>query len=320
MTGVSLSRTLPLSALQPPSASSSGTNATIAGVRFGLESYSLSTLPHEGVVDAQIALMVEMGLTECGLWETLITPAPIVEMMTKARAMGEAGAPPSAEKLAATAAANDALKQWRMSVSLDTFTNLRRKFDAAGINLYGYSPAVPKATTSDEELKRSCEMAHALGVKLIISSMPRSVAKRFVPLAEHYDLKVGIQGVPKTSSIDPDAVATPANYLEAVSYSRNYGIWMDVGDATAAGFDALNFLKENQAHFYGINLKDRKKDATSMPWGEGDAHIKELLLFLRDTKSPIHAYIDCDYKTAPDSTRVADIKRCLAYAKTTLTT
>jgi sugar phosphate isomerase/epimerase len=303
-----------------PPASSAGANSTIAGVQFGLESYSLATLPHEGVIDVQLALMVEMGLKECNLWETFVTPAAIVEMMTKARAMGITGAPPSPEKQAATAAASDAQRQWRMSVPLDTFAAIRRKFNAAGITLSAYTPAVPKATASDEELKRSCEMAHALGAKFIVSSMPRSVAKRFVPLADQYDLKVGLQGVPKISSTDPDVIATPENFLEAASYSKNYGIWMDTGDATAAGFDVLSFVKENHAHIAGLNLKDRKKDGTSMPWGEGDTHIKEILLLIRDNKYPIAINIDCDYATAPNTTRTADIKRCLAYAKTVLTT
>jgi sugar phosphate isomerase/epimerase len=238
--------------------------------------------------------------------------------MAKARAIGTPGAPPSPEKQAATAAANDALKQWRMTVSLDTFKDIRRKFDAAGINLYGYTPAVPTAATSDEELKRSCDMAQALGVKLIVSAMSRSVAKRFAPLAEKYDLKVGLQGRPKISSTDPDAVSTPADYLEAVGYSKNYAIWMDIGDATAGGFDVLSFAKENHAHIAGLNLKDRKKDNTSMPWGEGDAHLKEILLLIRDNKYPIRCYIDCDYKTAPGGTRTADVKQCYQYAKEVL--
>jgi len=64
-----------------------------------------------------------------------------------------------------------------------------------------------------------------------------------------------------------------------------------------------------------IYLKDRRKDRVSVPWGEGDTPIKEILRLVRDSKFPIRCYIDCDYKTTD---RPTDVKRSFGYAKATL--
>jgi sugar phosphate isomerase/epimerase len=53
----------------------------------------------------------------------------------------------------------------------------------------------------------------------------------------------------------------------------------------------------------------------SVPWGEGDTPIKEILRLVRDSKYPIRCYIDCDYKTTD---RPADVKRSFGYAKAAL--
>jgi sugar phosphate isomerase/epimerase len=209
---------------------------------------------------------------------------------------------------------------WRTTAPLDYFVSIRKKFNGAGIDLYGYTPSVLAPDSSDEVLKRTCEVSKALGVKVIVNAMPRSVAKRFVPFVEKYDLKVAFQGHPDANSRDPDAISTPADYQEALTYSKKFGILLDIGDATAGGFDVLKFVRENHHRIYILNLKDRrKKDRTSMPWGERDTPVKDSLLLVRDNKYPIRCYVDCDYETMPETTRVADSKRCLAYCKEVLT-
>jgi hypothetical protein len=119
--------------------------------------------------------------------------------------------------------------------------NIRKRFNAAGIDFYAYTPAVLTPDCSDNVFAGTCEVSKALGVKVIVNAMPRSVAKRFAPFVEKYDLKVGFQGHPDASSKDPDAIATPADYEEVVTYSKNFGILLDIGDATVGGFDVVKF-------------------------------------------------------------------------------
>jgi sugar phosphate isomerase/epimerase len=293
-------------------------DGTINGVRIGLESYSLSTLPHDTIVDTMIRVMVEMGLREGSLTDATLQPSDLAEKLRVARGNGGQGRTLSAEQQAAMTEANNALKQWKASVSLDYFKDVRKKFNAAGLNINAFFPNGIAANSTDVELERNCDIAKALGAKVIISMMPKSAAKRFAPLAEKNDLRVALTGRPSGSSTDPDLIMVPADYMEAVGYSKNYGIDLDTGDATAGGFDVMPFLREHHDKFISLHLKDRKKDKTSVPWGEGDSPVREALLLIQEKKYPILGYIDCDYPTAPGGDRVADVKKCLAYAKSVL--
>ena len=146
----------------------------------------------------------------------------------------------------------------------------------------------------------------------------RSVAKRLAPIAEKHGIKVAFQGRPNILSTDPEAMAKPADFEEAMSYSKNFGSSIDIGDATGGGWDALKFIQDTHARVFALNLKDRTKAGISMPWGQGDSQIKEILRLVRDMKYPIRCYIDCDYATAPGTTRLADIRRCMEFAKAAL--
>ncbi len=291
----------------------------IGGVRIGLESYSLSTLPHDAIVDTMIRVMVEMGLREGSVNDATLQPADLAERLRLARGNGGQGRTLSAEQQAAVTEANNALKQWKATVSLDYFKDVRRKFNGAGLDINAFFPGGMTANSTDAELERNCDIAKALGAKVIISMMPKSAAKRFAPMAEKNDLRVGFAGRPSGTSTDPDLIMVPADYLEVVGYSKNYGIDLDTGDATAGGFDVMPFLREHHDKFVSLHLKDRKKDKTSVPWGEGDSPVREALLLIQEKKYPIMGYIDCDYPTAPGGDRVADVKKCLAYAKSVLT-
>ena len=58
-----------VAALQSPLAAlgaEAKSDGMFGGVRIGLESYSLFTLPHETIVDTMIRVMGEMGLREKG--------------------------------------------------------------------------------------------------------------------------------------------------------------------------------------------------------------------------------------------------------------
>jgi sugar phosphate isomerase/epimerase len=290
----------------------------IGGVRIGLESYSLSTLPHDTIVDTMIRVMVEMGLREGSVTDATLQPTDLAEKLRLARGNGGQGRTLSAEQQAAVTEANNALKQWKASVGLDYFKDVRKKFNAAGLDINAFFPGGMTANSTDAELERNCDIAKALGARVIINMMTKSAAKRFAPLAEKNDLRVALTGRPSGASTNPDLIMVPADYLEVVGYSKNYGIDLDTGDATGGGFDVMPFFREHHDKFISLHLKDRKKDNTSMPWGEGDSPVREVLELIRDKKYPILGYIDCDYATAPGGDRVADVKKCLAYAKSVL--
>jgi sugar phosphate isomerase/epimerase len=127
-----------------------------------------------------------------------------------------------------------------------------------------------------------------------------------IPQAELFDTMV---------STNPDNISTPADYEEAVTFSDRYGIDLDIGDATGSGYDVLPFIRKNHGRIFRIALKDRRHDHTSMPWGQGDTPLKEVMQFVRDNHSPSICHIDGDAATAS----TAEIRKCGTYLKAVLT-
>jgi sugar phosphate isomerase/epimerase len=118
---------------------------------------------------------------------------------------------------------------------------------------------------------------------------------------------------------NPDQISKPEQYAEAVSLSKNYRISIDVGDAVGGGWtpaDVLKFVREQHDRIFQIYLKDRNKANVSLPWGDGDTPLKELLLLMRDNHYNIHAYVDNDY--ASPRPRSEDVKRSFEWAKAVL--
>ena len=288
---------LALAAL-PLSLAAKKIDSLLYGVQFGLQSYSFNGLPHEGILDLVISVMVETGLGECDIWEPLMQPGDLVERMRSPSAAPESRAQARAD-----------LAKWRLSAPLAYFRDIRAKFENAGIDLYGYSGI---SGDSDEELNRTFDIAEALGVRLVTVGVPLSVAKRLAPIAEKRRMLVGLQGRPNMNATNPDQIARPEGYEAGVASSPSFRISLDIGDATAGGYDALKFVQDHHADIALLYIKDRKKDRTSVPWGEGDTPVKEILQLVRDKKYLIRCYIDCDYKSPLG--RAADIKQCYQYA------
>ena len=303
---------LALAALPMAATAARKIDSVVRGIQFGLQSYVFSGtgLPQDGILDVVVKSMIESGLGECDLYAPLAEPA---QFWDRIRAGGPAvpGAtvPP---EVAARAQAREELAKWRMSVSLDYFRPIRKKFDDAGIEIYGLS-GFPGST--EEELNRTFEIAGILGARLITLGVTLPAAKRIAPVVEKHSYLVGIQGRPDMSVTDPNAIASPKNFEEAVSLSKSYWMSFDIGDATGGGYDALKFVEAHHDRIALLYLKDRRKDRLSVPWGEGDTPVTEVLRLVRDRKYPIRCYIDCDYRTA---NRPADVKRSFEYAKAAL--
>src|SRR5437762_13545543 len=84
-------------------------NSKIKGVQLGAQSYSF----RDRSLDEAIKGMVEVGLSECELWQGHVEPK--------------------------AAGGRAALRDWRTTTSMDVFKDVRKKFNDAGILLYAYN-------------------------------------------------------------------------------------------------------------------------------------------------------------------------------------
>lgn len=101
-------------------------NSKINGVRLGIQSYSFRTLS----LDDAIKAMVEIGIGECELFGGHVEP----RLQSAGSGPGQGGRNP---------AAREEIRKWRLTVPLDHFKTVRKKFDAAGIRLQAYNYSRP---------------------------------------------------------------------------------------------------------------------------------------------------------------------------------
>lgn len=296
---------LALAALPVTAAFGKAIDSKVDGVQLGVQSYSFRDLS----LDDAIRAMVADGLGDCELF------APHIEMGgTKPPAPQGRNHMTREERRAASAAREEKLHKWRLTVPLDYFKDVRKKFKDAGINLYAYNLSFNDHFT-DEEIDRGFLMAKALGVGIITASTTLPVAQRVVPFAEKHKMIVAMHG--HSNLKDPNQFATPESFAKALAMSKYYRVNLDIGHFTAANFDAVDYIEKNHKNIVLLHLKDRKKnEGPNMPWGEGDTPIKQVLTLLKETKYPIPAFIEYEYKGTGTSQQ--EVLKCYEYCKKAL--
>lgn len=291
------------------------TKSIVKGIHVGVQTYSFREFPPEGILNAIIKAMTEIGLSECELFGPQVLPIEMNPMrgMTGRPAPGQPVDDATRQKMAeARKAADEAARKWHLSVSLDYFKNIRKQFNSAGIEIYAYNGG---RFGSDEEIDRTFAQTKALGARMITSSGTLTSAKRIAPFAEKHKIMVAMHG--HSNIKDPDQFATPESFTKALAMSKYFMVNLDLGHFTAANFDAVAFIKEHYARIPFVHLKDRKKDqGANLPFGQGDTPIKEVLQLIERNKWPIRAYIEYEYKGTEGPT--AEVKKCYEFVKVAL--
>ena len=147
----------------------------------------------------------------------------------------------------------------------------------------------------DEDIEYGFSMAKGLGVKGITTSTTLTMAKRIAPVADKHKLLVGYHGHDATN--DPNQTATLESYDTLMSYGKYNGINLDIGHFTAAGYDAVAFIKQHHDKITNLHIKDRKKNhgPNVAVWGTGDTPMKEVLQLLKTEKYGFPANLELEY-------------------------
>jgi sugar phosphate isomerase/epimerase len=282
----------------------------VDGVQIGAISYSFRAIPNL-TLDTLIAAMTDIGLTEVEL------------MSTHAEAGAGAGlADPSANEPGGTAptaapglgGGDDALSRWRRTVSMDAFGAVRRRFTGAGIDLRLLCFNMNEQMT-DEELDYVFQIARAMEVRGITTSAKMSVARRIAAFANRHQMPVAFHNQGTVGG--PDDIATPESYLECLALSPFHRVNLDIGNFTAAGFDATAFLTEHHDRVLNLHLKDRRGPAgkgQNVPWGQGDTPIGPVLQLLKTRQWDIPANIEFEY----EGDTISEMKNCLRFCREAL--
>jgi sugar phosphate isomerase/epimerase len=218
------------------------------------------------------------------------------------------------EQIAERDAAREKLAEWRKGTSAATWKNVARKFNDAGVDvaLLCYNM---QDTMTDEDIEYGFQMAKGLGVKGITTSTTLTMAKRIAPIADSHKLLVGYHGHDATN--DPNQTATLESYDVLMAYGKYNGVNLDIGHFTAAGYDAVAFIKQHHAKITNLHLKDRKKDhgPNVAVWGTGDTPMREVLQLVKREKYGFPGNLELEYPIPEGSDIIAEAKKCLAYVK-----
>lgn len=258
-----------------------------SGVLIGMQSYSFRDMS----LDDGITAMRELGISSCELWEGHVEPR-------------ELHRPENREQL----------RRWRTLTPLAYFRELRSRFDDAGIELSAYNQSF-KDHFSDAEIERGFEITQALGAPAITSSAHMNAVPRIARVAERVGMPVAMHN---HSRVDPNEFSSPDDFDKAIRLggAAPIAVNLDIGHMVAANHDPLTYLKANYQRVVTLHLKDRKRDqGPNVPWGEGDAPIRETLHLLRDKGWEIPANIEYEY---PGDDTMTELQRCVDFCKEVL--
>jgi sugar phosphate isomerase/epimerase len=317
-------------------------NPVVGGVRLGAITYSFHDLPNvvgQDHVDAVIADCQGCGV---GLLELMSNHVePISEFQARRGAYGGAGARPASGATPAAPAssagaappsspaggargrspeaqkAREELRQWRLTTPLSHFEGIKKKLNDAGIVVYAYTVNGMGADFTEEEIDKMFEQAKTLGAVTIASSTTLDVAQKLVPFVEKHQFPVAFHNHDDIS--DPNQFATPESFYKAMAMSHWFRINLDIGYITGSNVDAVAFIEKNHERITHLHIKDRKRNlGPSVPWGEGDTPIREVLLLLKTNRYPIPALVELSYPVPPDSDCTREVAKCMAYMKAIL--
>jgi sugar phosphate isomerase/epimerase len=282
----------------PAAAALGAVSSKFGGVQIGAISYSFRALPADQVLPA----FVKTGLSE-------------VELMSNhAEALVGAPAVPRSPGGRPDPEGQSAIAKWRAGISMDVYKKLRKTFDDAGVDIQLLCYNLNRNCT-DEEIEYSFRMAEALGARKISSSTQVSVARRVAPFADKHKIMWGGHGHDRVD--DPEEFATPESFATIMSFSKYIGVNLDIGHFTAANYDPVAYIQEHHNRITNLHLKDRKRNhGPNVPWGQGDTHIKEVLLLLKKEKYGFPANIEYEYPGKDDP--VTEVSRCVQFCKDVL--
>jgi len=265
-------------------------NSKFFGVQIGVITYSYRSMPHN--VEQLLKYIVESGISAIEL-------------------MGD-----SVEEYAGKPADKEKVAEWRSTVSMEKFEEVRKMYRKAGVSIYAFKPDALGAKNTDAEIEYALRAGKALGANSVTVELPKDPAqsKRLGLLASKHKMYIGYHA---------HTQATDTAWDTALSQSPYNSMNLDCGHYIASGGNntkesLLALIQAKHGRITSLHIKDRKtkeNGAANLPWGEGDTPIKEILNLLKEKKYKIPASIELEYKIPEGSDAVKEVKKCLEYAK-----
>jgi sugar phosphate isomerase/epimerase len=301
-------------------------NSKFGGVQVGTITYSFRSLPTD--VDKVIEYCKQAGISALELMGDT-AEAYAGSPAANTQPMRFMGPPPGAapgqrpqmtdEQRKAMAERAQKGREWRETVSMDKFVELRKKFKDAGITIYAYKPNALGENNTDGEIEYAMKAAKALGATSVTVELPNKPehSKRLGDIAAKHKVYVGYHA---------HLQATDAAWDVALAQSPYNSLNLDCGHYIAVGGNntkesLLALIEAKHDRITSIHLKDRTtkdKGQKNLVWGTGDTPIVEILQLMKKKKYKFPATIELEYEVPSGSDAVKEVAKCVEYAKKAL--
>lgn len=283
------------------------------GIQIGVITYSYRSMPHD--IDKLIEFCLASGISAIELMGDAVEE---YAGKPKADFSWRSGPrqPMTDLQKAQVATYNKQVADWRATVSMDKFIEVRKKFDAAGIKIYAFKPNAFGPNNTDEEVSYGMRVAKVLGAKSVTLELPNDPmqSKRLGALGEKHKMLVGYHN---------HTQATDVLWDVALSQSPNNSINFDAGHYLAAGGKntipaLLAFIEKNHKRISSMHLKDRttpEHGAGNLPWGTGDTPMKEIFKLMKDKKMKFPVSVELEYAIPEGSDAIKEVVKCVSHAK-----
>ena len=287
-------------------------NSKVGGVQLGCTTYSYRSMPHK--VDDVIGYLLLAGINSIELRLVGEEDLGIPPMPQRPRGQ-EMTDEQKAEFAKQMDAAREAQRQWRLTLPMSKYEDMRKKFNNAGIDVHILKFA-PSAW-SDEEIDYAYNAAKALGSIGITDEYSEMAINRLGKFAEkHKSLAMyHTHGQPAEPgfSFDPIFAASPANYLN-LDAGHYYG---------ATGLHPNDIIIKYHDRMRSIHIKDKTGPnstpaGVNRPFGKGETPIADILLLLKKEKWPISVDIELEYEIPEGSDAAKEVATCIEYMRNIL--
>lgn len=296
-------------AFAPLAFSCSGAGSTFGGIPIGVITYSWRSMPSsvEDIINyckaGNITSLELMGYTA---EEWLGAP--------KAPKWPSKGASDEERKAfrEARAKAVKAQTEWRKTVDIEQYKDLRKLFDEAGIHIHTVKFAPSNWT--DAEIDYAFKAAKILGAGAVTNEIGDKACRRLGKFAEKHGMIAAYHNHAQPGEPGFD-------FEEFLAHSPANKLNLDVGHYFGStGKHPNEIIEKLHDRIYSIHLKDKTgKNAnpanTNKVWGEGETPLADILGLIKTNKWKIYADIELEYPIPEGSDAQQEIVKCVEYCK-----
>ena len=303
-------------------------DSLINGVQIGCITYSFRSLPDQSaeatlkyVKDCGISaieLMVDPAETYAGMPASPINRTRMFQLGGKQRRGEELTDTEKAEyaDMSAQAAAhNKVIADWRATVDMKKFEEVRKMYKDGGVSIYAFKPNAFGKNNTDAEIAYGMKAAKALGATHVTLEHPSDDAHtlKLGKMGEQNGMSVGYHGHEQETFTFWDT---------ALAQSPKNALNLDSGHYIAAGHtDLIPLIQKQHSRILSMHTKDRQTPANgkgNLPWGTGDTPINEILHLMSKNKYKFPATIELEYQVPEGSDAIKEVQKCVEYCQKAL--